>query len=61
VLRLLARDQRALQDALSRTADEYCWEGQEAKLEIVYRNALGMRSRRYSQGDQGEVRHDLCH
>jgi glycosyltransferase involved in cell wall biosynthesis len=61
VLRLLTRDQRVLQDALVRTADEYCWEGQEAKLEIVYLNALGMRSRRYGQGRQGEVRHDLCH
>lgn len=61
VLRLVARDQRTLQDALSRTADEYCWEGQEAKLEIVYMSALGMRSRTYSQGDQGEVQHDLCH
>jgi hypothetical protein len=61
VLRLLARDQRALQDALARTADEYCWEGQEAKLETVYLNALGMRSRRCSQGHQGEAQHDLCH
>ena len=61
VLRLLARDQRALQDALVRTADEYCWEGQEAKLEIVYLRALGMRSRRYGQRYEGEGQHDLCH
>ena len=61
VLRLLSRDQHIFQDALARTADEYCWEGQEAKLETVYLNALGMRSRRYRQGHQGEAQHDLCH
>jgi glycosyltransferase involved in cell wall biosynthesis len=61
VLRLLNRDQHALQDALMRTANEYCWEGQEVKLEFVYVNALGMRSRTHSQGHQVEAQHDFCH
>lgn len=59
VLRLLARDQAALQSALARTAEEYCWEGQESKLEAVYRNALGFRPRP-AHVNQREDRHDLC-
>lgn len=45
VLNLLSRDRRALQVALERTANEYCWEGQQPKLEAVYLSSLGMRSR----------------
>jgi glycosyltransferase involved in cell wall biosynthesis len=60
VLRLLARDPRPLRAALARTADEYCWEGQEAKLKTVYLDALGMRARPLSQGHQREAQHDLC-
>jgi glycosyltransferase involved in cell wall biosynthesis len=59
VLRLLGRDQAALQAALARTAAEYCWEGQEAKLEGVYLDALGFRPRP-SHVNQREDRHDLC-
>lgn len=45
VQRLLARDPAGLQAALARTANEYCWEQQEAKLEAVYLGALGLRPR----------------
>lgn len=43
VMRLLGRDQAALQAALARTRDQYCWEGQEPTLEAVYLDALGLR------------------
>lgn len=61
VLRLLARDPVALQDALARTGDEYCWEGQEAKLEAVYLDALGFRPGSARRLNQREDHHDLCH
>ena len=59
VLRLLARDPAALQEALARTADEYCWERQEAKLEAVY-DALGFRPRPARRINPRENQHDLC-
>lgn len=61
VLRLLARDPHELHAALTRTADEYCWEGQEKKLDAVYIEALGMRSLGASGTHQREAHHDLCH
>lgn len=44
VKNLLSRDRNELQVALVRTADEYCWEGQEKKLYEVYLRTLGLRS-----------------
>ena len=58
---LLAHDQCALQSALARTADEYCWEGQEKKLEAVYLDRLGMRSILAGEHHQREEQNDLCH
>ncbi len=60
VLALLARDSHSLQAALVRTADEYCWEGQEKKLEAVYLDTLAMRS--FQAGaHRREAQHDFSH
>jgi len=61
VLSLLARDPQALQEALARTADEYCWEGQEKTLEAVYLDTLGLRSFQGKAKQPREGQHDLCH
>lgn len=61
VLSLLARDPQALQAALARTADEYCWEGQEKTLEAVYLDILGLRSFQGEAKQPPEAQHDLCH
>ena len=60
VLRLLARAPAALRAALARTAEQYCWEGQEARLETLYLDALGFRPRQ-GHVKQREEPHDLCH
>jgi glycosyltransferase involved in cell wall biosynthesis len=60
VLRLLARDPVALQVALARAGDEYCWEGQQTKLEAVYLDALGFRPRSARHVNPREAHHDLC-
>jgi len=44
-LRLLGRDPQALQAALARTAELYCWETQETALAALYRDVLGMPGR----------------
>lgn len=58
-LRLIARDQAALQAALAHTAEQFCWEGQETKLESLYLGALGFRPRP-AHVNPREERHDLC-
>lgn len=61
VLSLLARDPHALQAALTRTAGEYCWEGQEKTLEAVYLDTLGFRSFQGGAKQAREAQRDLCH
>jgi glycosyltransferase involved in cell wall biosynthesis len=61
VKNLLSRDQNELQVALVRTADEFCWEGQEKKLHEVYLGALGMRSLHTGGDYRRENDHDFCH
>jgi glycosyltransferase involved in cell wall biosynthesis len=61
VLSLLQRDLATLHAALTRTAEEYCWEGQEEKLRAVYLDSLHMRPMDGAANRQPEVQHDLCH
>ena len=61
VLTLLTREPHAMQAALARTADEYCWEGQEKKLETIYLEFLGLHPHQAGENHQREVPHDFCH
>lgn len=54
VMRLLARDQAALQAALARTREQYCWEGQEMTLRSVYVDVLGLQPLRAQHHPAGE-------
>lgn len=60
-LRLLARDPATLRAALARTREQYCWETQEATLQAVYREALGLGPRRAPAIHHRENLHDLSH
>lgn len=61
VLSLLEHDLPTLRNALARTADEYCWEGQEEKLRSVYIDSLNMRTLHGTANSPPEVQHDLYH